>query len=120
GHREVELDPRRVVERRDDAAGAHVAADADLPEAGPPVERGADDRVGETRFGRRGAGEVAVQRRFGLLELRGGDDLARPQLPAPLELAARVGERGARLRELRLRLVVVELDEDFAARDLGA
>src|SRR5690606_8527732 len=105
---------------RDDRAGAHVAADADAPEARAPVERRADQRIGDPRLGRRDARELTIQRRLGLLELRRGDDLARAELAAALILTACVGERGLGLGKLRARLVTIELDEDLAAPDLGA
>src|SRR5690606_39096405 len=94
--------------------------DADVPEAGAPVERRADHGVGEARLRGGRPAEVAVRRRLGLLELSRGDDLALAQLPAALVLAACIRERRLGLGKLGLGLVAVELDEDRAALDLLA
>ena len=119
-NREVELDDGRVVERRDHGAGAHEAADADVPEAGSAVERRADHGVVEPRLRGGDARFVGFQRRLDLLEIRDRQRLARLQIAAAVVLALAARERRFGLGERGSRLRVVHLDEHGAALDFLA
>ena len=114
GHGEVELDDRRVVERRHDRAGAHQAADADAAKTGPPVEARADDRVVEPRFRDVDSGAIALEHGLDLVELRYRKRLLRVQVAAALELILALRERGFRLGQRRPRLGGIQLDQHRA------
>jgi hypothetical protein len=120
GNGEIELDHGRVVERRDQRAGAHEAADADVAESGPAFERGADHGVVEPRASGRDARLVGLQIRLDLLEIGDRERLTRLQVAAAVERTLAARQRRFGLRERRARLRGVHLDEHGAALDFLA
>ncbi len=119
-HGEIELDHAEIVERRDDRARIHEAAEAHVAQPDAPVERRSDDAIGEPRARGGHARFVREQRRLQLIELRFRQRLGLEQLLAALVLAAAVARGGLGCGQVGARLGVVELDQHVALADLLA
>src|SRR5688572_24368430 len=120
GDREVELDEGDVVDRRDRRVRREQRAGADLTEAEQAAERRLDqaitqprDDAVETRAARSGS-------RAGDVELGSRRQAAGAQVFQPAQLALRVVEIRARLREQSFLFLIRELDQHGARLDVVA
>ena len=97
-HGEVELDDAEIVERRDDGARVHEAAEAHIAQTDAAVERRSDDAIVEPRARGGDARFVGEQRRLQLIELRFRQRLGLRTAPGCACI-----DCGCRWRRLRLR-----------------